>query len=187
MAKARVKHQELLEKIGEAVLGEYPGDLDVFTGFFKQSWATGSLVFGRGVWPREGNRSVGLWVDFLCLDTLASEEKDDAPEAYVYVGAARRKAGLDVVAAKRKLWQEFPKLLTTKEHESSLKYEDEKDFLVGWRFSSKQEILGWIVAGDEPKLTECIKDQVAIFVKMVPLLNDLLRSDKAEKSPASPR
>ena len=188
MAEAREKHQELLEKIGEAVLGQYNlKDLNVFTGFFKQSWANGTLVFGRGVWPREGNRPVGLWVDYLSFDCLASDEKDDALEAYVYVGAARRKARLDVVAAKRKLWQELPKLLTAEERQSCLKHEDEKDCLVGWRFSSKQEFLGWIRAGDEPKLTECIQDQVAIFVKLVPLLNDLLRSDKAEKSSASPR
>ena len=177
MAKARKKNNELIEKIGEAVFGvyEYQKDLDVF-GFIKDA----CLTFGRK-WPREGNRPVGLYLDYLGLDSLASEETDDAPEAYVYVGPARRKAGLDVVAAKRKLWQELPTLLTAKEHQQCLSYENNKDLLVGWHFSSKQEILGWITARDEQKLTECLQDQVVIFVKLVPLFNDLLRSGKGRE------
>ena len=175
MAKARKKNQQLLDKISEAVWGEYKKDLDVF-GRIKDS----CLTFGPK-WPREANQPAGLYVDFLGLDSLVSDEKDDAPEAYVYVGPARRKAGLDVVAAKRKLWQELPKLLTTEEQQPCLKYEDNKDYLVGWHFSSKQEVLGWITAGEEAKLTECIQDQVAIFVKLLPVLNDLLRSDKGRE------
>ena len=182
MARARVKQQELFEKMGEAVLGGYPGCLDTFTGFFTQKWSDGQLYFGRKNWPSQYNCSAGLWLSPLGLDSLADAETE-APEAYIFVRPARKLAGLDVVAAKQKLWRELPKLLTAKEHDACLKHEEEKDFLVGWPFSSKQEILGWIIAGDEPKLTECIQDQVAIFVKLVPLLNDLLRSDKAEKSP----
>ena len=186
MAKAREKHQELFERIGEAVLGEYTGDLDTFTGFFKQKWTNGQLYFGRKNWPSQYNNSAGLWLANLSVDSLAKVETD-APEAYIWVKPARTMAGLDVGVAKRKLWQELPKLLTTEEQQPCLKYEDDKDSLGGWRFSSKQEILGWIIAGEEAKLTECIQDQVAILIKLLPVINDLLRSGKAEKSPTSPR
>ena len=183
MAKARKKNQELLEKIVEAVLVEYQKDFDF--GGIKTGGEYCCLTFSRKGWPRDGNRPAGLYLDFLGLDSLASKEVAEIPEAYVYMGPARKKTGLDVASAKQKLWQELPKWLTPEEQQPCLKYEDNRDAFVGWYFSSKQEILGWITAGDEQKLKECIQDQVAIFVKLLPVLNDLLRSDKG-KNPSGP-
>ena len=89
-----------------------------------------------------------------------------------------RKAGVDVVTAKKKLWKELPELLGSENRGLFQKIEDDPDCLIFWSFSSKEEILSWIATGETQKLAECIEEQVAIFVKLLPVLNKVLQRPK---------
>jgi len=177
MENVREKLREILQKVAEGVL-EYHESLNVSAEFSKQSWATsGFLMFSCKAWSYENDSldsANGLWLEGMSLEYLTSEREGD-PEAYVWVRSARR-AGVNVVAAKRKLWRMIPRLFDSKTRRLFNKFEDDPDCLVHWSFSStKKEILSWIVAGNTQKLTECIQEQVAIFAKLLPVLDELLR------------
>lgn len=177
MAKAREESDALMLKAGEAAYRDFPEVLNEFRGFFTQSWTPGELYFGREDWPREGNWPMGLWLSPLSLNSLLSKTSD-APQAWVFVRPARRKATMDVAAAKQKIWSRLAEKRTKEEMKLFSKNEDDDDYLVSWPFSNQEEILRWVTDGEEAKLRECIQDQIVTFVELVPALNDLLRSGK---------
>jgi len=176
MSKVREKYREVLQEIGEEVLRGCSNDLDVFRQYDKQKWATdGYLLFGCEDWVYDNSDASGFWFQNLSLDYLTSGA--DAPEAYVLARSAR-KARVDVVTAKGKLWKELPRLLGSENHGQFQKLEDDPDCLIFWSFGSKEEILNCIVTGETQKLAECIQKQVAIFVKLLPVLNKVLQRPK---------
>ena len=176
MAKVREKYREMLQEIGAEVLQGRRNDLDVFRQYDKQKWATdGFLLFGCKDWVYDNSDPSGFWFQKLSLDYLTSGA--EAPEAFVLARSAR-KAGVNVVAAKERLWKELPRLLGSENQGQFQKLEDDGDCLIDWSFSSKEEILSWIVTGETQKLAECIQKQVAIFVKLLPVLNKVLQRPK---------
>jgi hypothetical protein len=173
----RSKYREEVKRIGAEVKERHP-ELDFFDEQFKASWATGYLVFSRSAWAGNKNFPSGLFVDNLRLELLTSP-KEEPPNAWVWTRPSRR-AGIDVTATRRALWQRLPKLLTSEE---LAKCRDDKDddVPVVWPMATQQEVLDWLLNGQIDLLSERVMEQVDMFVKMLPVLDEHLTKGRSAK------
>jgi len=178
LQKVRDKYREEIQRIGEQVQEKYP-ELDFFDDQFKAIGANGCMVFSRSVWAGDRKYPSGLHLNYLRLDNLVSPQSEP-PCAYLWTKPSRR-AGVDMVATRRALWRKLPQVLTAEELKKCESDDGNEDVPVGWPMATQQEVLGWLIGDQIDQLGIRVMEQVGIFIKMVPILDEYLIMGKSTK------
>jgi hypothetical protein len=171
METIRVKYDSLFQKTVDAFRARHE-ELNNPQVYVKQFWDTGYAGVGRKAWC-SGNYNPGFYLYNLRLEIL-SDETQDAPYAYIWLGSAK-KTDADLAAARERIRLAASKLLTKEELQRCKMDDPDKGCpLYYYLPESRNDLLNMLTMGDGQHFADCMTAHLELLARFTPILDEVL-------------